>query len=94
MITRRFILATMPALAAAAPALAQARTIRIGTPAPILARLNAAINKGLASAKTRATLDRFSSIARIGSPADFGAFMADQHKRWGDLVRLTGARVQ
>ena len=65
-----------------------------GTPAPIVEKLNAAINKGLASPETKAALDRFSSIAKIGSPADFGAFMVDQHKRWGDLVRLTGAKIE
>ncbi len=65
-----------------------------GTPAPIIARLNAAINAGLASAETKATLDRFSSIAKIGTPAEFGAFIADQGKRWGDLVRLTGAKIE
>jgi tripartite-type tricarboxylate transporter receptor subunit TctC len=65
-----------------------------GTPAPIIARLNEAINKGLTSAETKAALDRFSSIAKIGTPADFGAFVADQGQRWGALVKLTGARIE
>jgi tripartite-type tricarboxylate transporter receptor subunit TctC len=65
-----------------------------GTPAPIVARLNEAINKGLTSAETKAALDRFSSIAKIGTPADFGAFVADQGQRWGALVKLTGARIE
>jgi tripartite-type tricarboxylate transporter receptor subunit TctC len=65
-----------------------------GTPAPIVARLNEAINKGLASAETKAALDRFSSIAKIGTPADFGAFVADQGQRWGALVKLTGAKIE
>jgi tripartite-type tricarboxylate transporter receptor subunit TctC len=64
------------------------------TPEPILAKLNAAINNGLRSAEAKTTLDRFSSIAKIGTPADFGAFIADQGKRWGDLVRLTGVKVE
>jgi tripartite-type tricarboxylate transporter receptor subunit TctC len=65
-----------------------------GTPAPIIARLNEAINKGLAAAETKAALDRFSSIAKIGTPADFGAFVADQGQRWGALVKLTGAKIE
>jgi tripartite-type tricarboxylate transporter receptor subunit TctC len=65
-----------------------------GTPAPIVARLNEAIHKGLTSAETKAALDRFSSIAKIGTPADFGAFVADQGQRWGALVKLTGARIE
>ena len=65
-----------------------------GTPAPIIARLNAAINAGLNSAETKATLDRFSSIAKVGTPAEFGAFVADQGQRWGALVKLTGAKIE
>jgi tripartite-type tricarboxylate transporter receptor subunit TctC len=65
-----------------------------GTPAPILARLNAAVNNGLRTPETKTALDRFSSIAKVGTPQEFGAFIADQGKRWGDLVRLTGAKVE
>jgi tripartite-type tricarboxylate transporter receptor subunit TctC len=65
-----------------------------GTPAPIIARLNEAIAKGLASPETKATLDRFSSIAKVSTPAEFGAFIEDQAKRWGELVRLTGAKIE
>ena len=63
-----------------------------GTPEPILAKLNAAINTGLRSAEAKTTLDRFSSIAKTGTPADFGAFIADQGQRWGALVKLTAPR--
>ena len=65
-----------------------------GTPEPILTKLNAAINTGLRSAEAKTTLDRFSSIAKIGTPADFGAFIADQGQRWGALVKLTGAKIE
>jgi tripartite-type tricarboxylate transporter receptor subunit TctC len=65
-----------------------------GTPAPIIARLNTAINAGLNSPETKATLDRFSSIAKVGTPAEFGAFVADQGQRWGALVKLTGAKIE
>jgi len=65
-----------------------------GTPEPILDKINAAINKGLKSDEAKTALDRFSSIAKIGTPADFGAFIADQGKRWGDLVKLAGAKIE
>jgi tripartite-type tricarboxylate transporter receptor subunit TctC len=65
-----------------------------GTPAPILAKLNAAINAGLQTQEAKTALDRFSSIAKSGTPQDFGAFMADQAKRWGELVKLAGAKVE
>ena len=66
----------------------------LGTPEPILAKLNAAINSGLRSAEAKAALDRFSSIAKIGTPAEFGTFVADQGRRWGELVKLAGAKVE
>jgi len=64
-----------------------------GTPEPILLKLNAAINTGLKSAEAKTALDRFSSIAKPSTPQEFGAFIADQQKRWGDLVKLAGAKV-
>jgi tripartite-type tricarboxylate transporter receptor subunit TctC len=65
-----------------------------GTPEPILAKLNAAINAGLKTAEAKTALDRFSSIAKTSTPQEFGAFIADQQKRWGALVKLAGAKVE
>jgi tripartite-type tricarboxylate transporter receptor subunit TctC len=65
-----------------------------GTPEPIIARINEAINKGLKTAEAKTALDRFSSIAKTSTPAEFGAFVSDQGKRWGDLVHLAGAKVE
>jgi tripartite-type tricarboxylate transporter receptor subunit TctC len=65
-----------------------------GTPEPIIASLNAAITKGLQSAEAKTALDGFSSLAKASTPAEFGAFIAEQEKRWGDLVRLAGAKVE
>lgn len=65
-----------------------------GTPAPIIAKLNAAINAGLKSSETKAALDRFSSIAKTSTPEEFGAFVTDQGQKWGALVKLTGAKIE
>jgi tripartite-type tricarboxylate transporter receptor subunit TctC len=65
-----------------------------GTPEAILSKLNTAINNGLKSPEAKAALDRFSSIAKIGTPAEFGAFIAEQGKRWGALVKLAGAKIE
>jgi tripartite-type tricarboxylate transporter receptor subunit TctC len=64
-----------------------------GTPPEIIARLNAAINEGLASPDAQANLARFSAIAKIGKPEDFTAFLADEMVKWADLVKLAGARI-
>ncbi|MBM3526979.1 MAG: tripartite tricarboxylate transporter substrate binding protein [Alphaproteobacteria bacterium] len=65
-----------------------------GTPAPILEKLNAAINAGLKTPEAKTALDRFSSIAKTSTPKEFGAFVVDQAKRWGELVKVTGAKVE
>ena len=64
-----------------------------GTPTAITAKLNAAINEGLASAETKANLARFSAIAKTGSPQDFAAFLADEMAKWAEIVRLAGAKI-
>jgi tripartite-type tricarboxylate transporter receptor subunit TctC len=65
-----------------------------GTPEPIIASLNAAITKGLQSQEAKTALDGFSSLPKTGTPAEFGAFIAEQGKRWGALVKLAGAKVE
>src|ERR1044072_1918134 len=65
-----------------------------GTPEPIIASLNAAITKGLKSQEPRPALDGFSPLAKTGTPAEFGAFIAEQIQRWGALVKLAGAKVE
>jgi tripartite-type tricarboxylate transporter receptor subunit TctC len=64
-----------------------------GTPGEIITRLNAAINAGLASDDAKANLARFSAIAKIGTPQDFAAFLADEMPKWADIVKLAGARI-
>jgi tripartite-type tricarboxylate transporter receptor subunit TctC len=65
-----------------------------GTPAAIVAKLNATINEGLKAPDSKATLAKFSAIADIGTPQDFGAFLAHELARWAALVQLAGAKVE
>jgi tripartite-type tricarboxylate transporter receptor subunit TctC len=65
-----------------------------GTPEPIVAKLNAAITKGLRSPEAKTALDRFSSIAKPSTPQEFAEFIADQGRRWGALVKLAGAKIE
>jgi tripartite-type tricarboxylate transporter receptor subunit TctC len=39
------------------------------------------------------SLDKFSAIAKVGSPEDFRKFLADQTQRWAALVKLADAHV-
>jgi tripartite-type tricarboxylate transporter receptor subunit TctC len=65
-----------------------------GTPAEIVAKLNAAINDGLKAPDSKATLAKFSAIADTGSPQDFAAFLAHEIPRWAALVQLAGAKAE
>jgi len=64
-----------------------------GAPPAVIAKLNAAINEGLDSAETKANLEKFSAIAKPGSPAEFSTFLADEMTKWAEIVRLAGARM-
>ena len=64
-----------------------------GTPAPIVDKLNTAINTGLQSAAAQQSLAKFSAIANTGTPADFKKFLANQMQKWGAIVKLAGARI-
>jgi tripartite-type tricarboxylate transporter receptor subunit TctC len=64
-----------------------------GTPPEIINKLNAAVNEGLQSKAMKENLDKFSAIAKIGSPDDFRKFLADQTLRWGALVKVADARI-
>ncbi len=64
-----------------------------GTPAPIVEKLNVAINAGLKSTEAKQSLAKFSAVANLGTPDDFKKFLADQMAKWGAIVKLADARV-
>lgn len=65
-----------------------------GTPREIVTLLNAVINEGLKSPETKTALARLNAIARIGTPEEFAAFLANEVPKWAALVKLAGARAE
>jgi tripartite-type tricarboxylate transporter receptor subunit TctC len=65
-----------------------------GTPDAIVARLNASINDALKSPAIAATLAKFSSEPLGGSPAGFAAFVAAESRKWSDVIRLAGVKLE
>ncbi|MBO0758476.1 MAG: tripartite tricarboxylate transporter substrate binding protein, partial [Bradyrhizobiaceae bacterium] len=64
-----------------------------GVPRPIVVKLNAAINRVVASAVYR---ERFASIGDEpagGTPEDYAALIAKDSAKWADVVRRSGARL-
>ena len=65
-----------------------------GTPAAIVARLNAIINDGLRSPASRAALDKLGIEPWISSPQEFAAMIAEEAPKWAEAVRVTGIKVE
>jgi tripartite-type tricarboxylate transporter receptor subunit TctC len=65
-----------------------------GTPAPIVAKLNAAVNDILKSKEAQTGLERLNAEAKIGSPHDFAAFIAAEAPRWAAIASETGIKVE
>ena len=65
----------------------------VGTPREIVARLNAAIVKGLAATETRERL-LAQGIEPLGStPAEFSKLLRDELPKWANVVKVSGARI-
>jgi len=64
-----------------------------GTPREIVLRLNREINGALAASEVREILVRNRIQPGGGTPEEFGALIARESKRWGPVIRFTGARL-
>nr|WP_315592115.1 tripartite tricarboxylate transporter substrate binding protein [uncultured Cupriavidus sp.] len=65
-----------------------------GTPADVVARLNAEVNKALKQPDTIAKLHDEGSEPRGGTPAELAAFIKSENARWGAIVKESGAKVE
>ncbi len=67
--------------------------VPVGTPAPVVSRLNAAINQGLNSPEMASSLARLGAETKSGSPQDFAAFIAEETQKWAAIVRSSGVKL-
>jgi tripartite-type tricarboxylate transporter receptor subunit TctC len=58
-----------------------------GTPAAVVAKLNATIDAYLASAETRAQLAQFGLTTMGGTPAQLSATIAADRARWAEIIK-------
>jgi tripartite-type tricarboxylate transporter receptor subunit TctC len=65
-----------------------------GTPADVVAKLNAAINKGLETPALQARLKQLAAVTRPGTPQDFAAFMASENPKWIAMAKLSGLKAE
>ncbi len=64
-----------------------------GTPKPVVDRLNAALNKALAAPDVRQRMQDLAANPQPGTPEQMRTFMMSEIKRWRDVVKQSGARV-
>lgn len=71
----------------------QAIVAPAGTPAAIVDKINAVVNKGLATPELRNKIIALGGQPQPESVAAFSAFIASQYQRWGDILRTTGVTL-
>ena len=65
-----------------------------GTPKEIVQKLNAEMNKALASSAVAHRFVADDAILGLGSPADFAAFIAKEQARWKAVVERAHIRIE
>ena len=64
-----------------------------GTPAEVIAKLNAEIKKALALPEVSDRIAALGSSAHWSAPADFGNYVQAETAKWGKVVKASGARI-
>ena len=65
-----------------------------GTPAPVIAKVNAAVNQALKSSELSKRLADLGAEVKSGSSEDFSKFWRTELDRYAHLVKLTGATLE
>ena len=64
-----------------------------GTPSDIVKKLNAGLNEVLRQPDIQARFKQLNVDTRQNTPDEFRAFVADETKKWGDVVREAGIKL-
>src|SRR5207253_4660786 len=64
-----------------------------GTPAAIVNRLNGAVNEGLRTAEMQESIAKLGAVTDIGSPAEFGAFIAREFEKWSAVGKAAHVKT-
>ena len=65
-----------------------------GTPNVVVDRVNAEVTKLLADPAFRKRLNDIGAEPFPGGPAEFAKRLAEEYARWGEVVKLSGARIE
>jgi len=64
-----------------------------GTADAVVARINASLNDALKTPQIRDALAKFSSEPIGGTPQEFAAMVATESKKWAEIIRLAGVKI-
>ena len=65
-----------------------------GTPKAITERLNREVVRALATSVVKERFDALSATYRATTPAEFEDYLRNEIKKWGDVVRESGAKIE
>ena len=65
----------------------------VGLPQPIVARLNAELNKAAASPVFKEKATAIGSEPFSGTPQEFGQFIRSEYVKWGEVIKRSGVRI-
>ena len=68
--------------------------VKSGTSNDIIARLNAAINKALATPRVREAFAKLGAEPAGGTPASYGKLVSSQLAHWAKVVEASGMKMQ
>jgi tripartite-type tricarboxylate transporter receptor subunit TctC len=72
----------------------QGIVVPTGTPADIIQKLNAEVNKALAHPDVRSRLAAQGADILGGSPAEYAAYLRTEIPRWAKAVKDSGAKAE
>ena len=96
--TRTKLLSDLPTMAEVDVANAEANTFfglvaPAGTPASVVRRLNEALNEGLQAPDIQNLIANVGSEAKPNSPQEFAAYVASQHRKWIEVGKAAGVKL-
>jgi tripartite-type tricarboxylate transporter receptor subunit TctC len=65
-----------------------------GTPAEIIAKVNAEMNRALADPRMQTRLAELGGKPLAGTPQDFGRIIASETAKWARVVVSSGAKAE
>ena len=65
-----------------------------GTPADVVARLNAAIGAGLADPQIKAKIKDLGADTMSMTPEQFGKFLSEETNKWAKVIKFSGAKAE